>query len=140
VSNLHNLRVLIVDDEPFMRTTIKAMLRVVGRFIVSEAADGETALRMLPTVKPEVVLCDINMAPMNGLQFVEQVRNHANAAFRDVAVVMQTVHADEATIQRVAHLRINGYLLKPISPKRLGDRLHAIFHDRGAVPAEPAEP
>jgi two-component system, chemotaxis family, chemotaxis protein CheY len=130
MSNLQKLRVMIVDDEPFMRSTIKAMLRVVGRCIVTEADDGETALALLATAKPEVVLCDISMAPMNGLQFVERLRNHPNPATRDIAVVMQTVHADEATIQSAAHLRINGYLLKPMSPKRLGDRLHAIFRDR----------
>jgi two-component system, chemotaxis family, chemotaxis protein CheY len=132
MSNLQNLRVMIVDDEPFMRSTIKAMLRVVGRCVVTEADDGETALALLAMAKPEVVLCDISMAPMNGLQFVERLRNHPNPAARDIAVVMQTVHADEATIQSAAHLRISGYLLKPMSPKRLGDRLHAIFRDRPA--------
>jgi len=138
MNNLHNLRVMIVDDEPFMRSTIKAMLRVVGRCIVTEAADGESALALLPKAKPEVVLCDIAMVPMNGLRFVEQLRNHPNPAMRDVAVVMQTVHADEVTIRGAVHLRINGYLLKPMSPKRLGDRLHAIFRDR-RPPADDAE-
>lgn len=140
MSNLQNLRVLIVDDEPFMRSTIKAMLRIIDRFVVSEAPDGETALQVLPTVKPEVVLCDVNMSPMNGLQFVERLRNHPDPAWRDIAVVMQTVHDDSATIESAAHLRINGYLLKPMSPKRLGDRLRAIFHDRVVVPEATAPP
>lgn len=48
MSNLDNLRVLIVDDKSFMRSTIRAVLRVIGRFIVSEAPDGETALRFSP--------------------------------------------------------------------------------------------
>lgn len=76
---------------------------------------------------------------MNGLQFVERLRNHADPALREIAVVMQTVHDDVATIQSAAHLRIDGYLLKPMSPKRLGDRLRAIFRDR-AVIAEPTAP
>lgn len=135
MSNLENLRILIVDDEPFMRSTIKAMLRVVGRFIVSDAEDGETALRLLRTAKPELVLCDIGMQPMNGLQFVERLRNHDNHALRDIAVVMLTGHADEATIHIAADLRINGYLVKPISPRLLGDRLQAVFRDRVVVGA-----
>lgn len=130
MSNLQNLRVMIVDDEPFMRSTIKAMLRLVSRCIVTEADDGETALALLPKAKPEVVLCDIGMAPMDGLQFVGRLRSHPDPAMRDIAVVMQTVHADEATIHSAADLRIDGYLLKPISPKRLSARLHAIFRDR----------
>lgn len=138
MNNLDNLRVLIVDDEPFMRSTIKAMLRIIGKFIVSEAPDGESALRMLPTVKPEVVLCDVNMSPMNGLQFVEHLRQHPDPGLCEIAVVMQTVNDDETTIQSAAHLRINGYLLKPMSPKQLRDRLRAIFRDRAVTEATAA--
>jgi two-component system chemotaxis response regulator CheY len=124
---LDGLHILILDDEPFIRSTIKAALRVVGRFIVSEAADGETALRMLPTSRPDLVLCDVNMAPMNGLQFVERLRAQPDPELRDLAVVMITTQADVATVQNAGQLRISGYLVKPVSPKQLGDRLRAIF-------------
>ena len=67
---------------------------------------------------------------MSGLQFVEHMRNHPDPALRDTAVVMVTVHSDAATVESTAHLGINGYLVKPISPKQLGDSLPAIFPDR----------
>ena len=140
MSALPYLRILILDDEPFMRRTIKAMLRVVGRFAVTEAGDGETALRLLPTARPDVVLCDISMEPMNGLQFVQRLRSHSDPRLRAMAVVMLTVHADEPTIQAVADLGINGYLVKPISPKLLGDRLGAIFRDAAQVAATGRRP
>jgi two-component system chemotaxis response regulator CheY len=129
MSVLPHLRILVVDDEPFMRRTIKAMLRVVGRFTIVEAGDGETAFRLLPAARPDVILCDINMEPISGLQFVQRLRTHSDQRMRETAVVMLTVHADEATILAVADLRINGYLVKPSSPKLLGDRLRTIFRD-----------
>jgi two-component system, chemotaxis family, chemotaxis protein CheY len=138
MSNLQDLRILIVDDDPFMRNTIRAMLRVIGRFIVTEANDGETALQMIAARKPELVLCDINMEPMNGLRFVEQLRNHENTALRDVAVVMLTMHSDAATVEYAANLNIRGYLVKPVSPKQLTNRLQAIFRERRPAAALPA--
>jgi len=125
-----SLRVMVVDDEPFMRTTMKATLRAVGRFVVTEAADGATALAALPETRPDVVLCDINMEPMGGLQFVEHLRSLPDPGVRETPVVMITVHADVGTVTDAGHLHISGYLIKPVSPKQLGDRLRAIFRDR----------
>jgi two-component system chemotaxis response regulator CheY len=136
VTNLRNLRVLLVDDEPFMRRTIKAMLRVIDKFVITEADDGESALRLIATKRPDVVFCDISMKPLDGLGLVERLRNHPDPALRDVAVVMLTVDAGEITVRNVSHLNIQGYLVKPVSPKQIGDRLHTIFHDRQPVPGE----
>jgi two-component system chemotaxis response regulator CheY len=130
MNNLQGLRILIVDDERFMRSTIKAALRVVGCLDIAEAADGETALRLVGEYKPDLVLCDIGMEPMTGLQFVKRLRNHANPALREIPIVMVTAHADASTVLKAADLGIAGYLVKPISPKQLEDRLRAIFRHR----------
>ncbi len=134
------LRVLIVDDESFVRSTIKAILRVIGDFAVTEAGDGEAALALLEieSNRPDLVLCDLNMQPMGGLQFVGALRSHANPALRDIAVVMVTVHADELSVQNAVRLKIAGYLVKPISPKQLRDRLQAIFRDWRPLPSSHA--
>jgi two-component system, chemotaxis family, chemotaxis protein CheY len=131
VSGLPEMRVLIVDDEPFVRSTIKAILRVIGRFIVAEAEDGEAALALLERDpnRHDLVLCDINMQPVSGLQFVEALRRHTKHELRGTAVIMVTAHADEPNVQKAAGLKIAGYLVKPISPKQLRDRLQATFPD-----------
>ncbi len=54
-------KVLVVDDEPFMRRMIKAVLRMAGKFLVEEADDGDAALALIPTFKPDIVLCDVQM-------------------------------------------------------------------------------
>jgi CheY-like chemotaxis protein len=131
---MDGLKVLIVDDEPFMRRTIKAMLRVVGRFLVEEADDGDAALALLPTFRPDIVLCDIQMPRVDGLQFVRQLRNHREGDLRETPVLMLTVSADEATILDATRLKVSGYLVKPVSPKLLGSHISAI------VRTHPAEP
>jgi two-component system, chemotaxis family, chemotaxis protein CheY len=128
-----NLRVMIVDDEPFMRRTIRAMLRRVGPCVASEAGNGEEALSLLAAERPDVILCDINMAPMSGTQFLHALRRHEDAGIRATAVVMLTVSADEATVRGIAPLGIQGYLVKPVSPKQITDRLNAIFRARPAA-------
>jgi two-component system chemotaxis response regulator CheY len=131
---MDGLKVLIVDDEAFMRKTIKAMLRVVGRFLVEEADDGDAALALLPTFRPDIVLCDIQMPRVDGLQFVQQLRSHREGDLRETPVLMLTVSADEATILGAARLKVSGYLVKPVSPKLLSSHISAIVRTR---PAEP---
>jgi two-component system, chemotaxis family, chemotaxis protein CheY len=132
--NTDALKVLIVDDEPFMRRTIKVMLRVVGRFLVEEADDGASALDLVATFEPDLVLCDIRMPGMSGLQFVEQLRTHPLETLRNTPVLMLTVDAGEATILDAARLKVSGYLVKPVSPKQLGRHINAIFHTQPAAP------
>lgn len=115
MSTLLGRRVLIVDDEPFMRNTIRAALKTIGNFNVVEAGDGETALRLVISGKPHLVLCDIGMEPMSGLDFVKALRNQPDATVRDTTVVMLTMHADEVTVQAAVKLKTKGYLLKPIN-------------------------
>jgi len=121
------LKILVVDDEPFMRSTIKAVLRAIGRFLVEQADDGEAALEAVARFKPDLVLCDVRMPRMDGLQFVERLRARPDASLRDTPVVMLTADAEQGTILDAARLNVDGYLLKPVSPKRLGDHLQAVL-------------
>lgn len=132
--NLDGLKVLVVDDEPFMRSTIKAVLRAVGRFVLMEADDGDVALVHVGTFKPDVVLCDIAMTRVGGLRFVELLREHPDARIRDTPVIILTGHAEQPTVAAASKLRINGYLIKPISPKQLSDQLQIVLATRKAIP------
>jgi two-component system chemotaxis response regulator CheY len=125
--HLDGLRILVVDDEPFMLITIKAALRSVGRFEITGAGDGERALSEVCKTKPAVVLCDVSMAPVSGLQFLERLRNHADHGLRDTPVVLVTMDQELTTIQNAGRLKVQGYLVKPVSPQQIKDRLLAIF-------------
>jgi DNA-binding NarL/FixJ family response regulator len=108
---LQILSILIVDDEPFMCNTIRAILRSVDHsFVVTVAGAGETALPMI-----------------------------ADPPLRDTAVIMLTTHDDAAAIQSAVRLNIKGYLVKPVSPKQVGSRLRAVFRDRPPAVAATTE-
>lgn len=134
MSDLAGRRILIVDDEPFMRATIKAVLRAIDRFIVAEADDGDVALDLVGAFKPDVVLCDITMPRMGGLQFVANLRNNPVAELRCTPVIILTGVADETTVLGAARLQISGFVVKPISPKLLRAHLHNIFARREVLP------
>jgi len=134
MSNLDGLKILVVDDERFIRTTIRAVLRAVGHFDVAEADDGDVALAEVERFKPDIVLCDIAMPRMGGLRFVEMLRKNTEAATRDTPVVILSGHNDQPTVIAASKLRIDGYLIKPISPKQLGDQLRKIVSRREAMP------
>jgi len=115
VTNLDGLKIFIVDDERFMRLTIRTVLRAVGRFIVTEADDGDVALAEIERSNPDVVLCDITMPRIGGLRFVEMLRDHSEARMRETPVIILTGHAEEAMVVAAAQLHINGYMIKPIA-------------------------
>jgi two-component system chemotaxis response regulator CheY len=124
-------RILVVDDDRFMRTTIKLVLRAVGRFDVGEADDGDTALVATDEFKPDVVLCDISMPRMGGLEFVANLRQHPVPRMRDTPVLILTGMSDEGTVRDAVRLQINGFLVKPVSPKALRAYLQKILGSRG---------
>ncbi len=130
MSNLEGCRILVVDDEPFMRMTIRAVLRAVDRFDVRESVDGDDALVMIEEFKPDVVLCDISMPRVGGLEFVARLRQHPELSVRDTPVVIMTGHAAEATVYDAVKLQISGFLVKPVSPKSMGGYLHKILGKR----------
>jgi len=121
--SLNGVRVLVVDDESFMRVTLRRMLRVLGDAVVEEASDGETALAAVGSFRPQVVVCDVGMRPMPGLQFVEHLRKNSDAELAATPVVMLSGSSDQDTIRGALKLGISGYVLKPLSVKDLAARL-----------------
>jgi CheY-like chemotaxis protein len=134
MTSLDGIRILVVDDEPFMRTTIRAVLRAAGRFDVADADDGDVALAEVELWKPDVVLCDITMPRVGGLRFVELLRKHPEPRMRETPVIILTGRAEVTMVVAAAKLQINGYLVKPVSPKQIGDQLQKVLRNRQPVP------
>jgi len=127
MSNLEGRKILVVDDDRFIRSTIKLVLRAIDRFVIAEADDGDVALVRTDEFKPDVVLYDITMPRMGGLEFVAQLRSHPAERMRLTPVVILTGHAEEATVHDALRLHISGFLVKPVSPKALGVHLHKLL-------------
>jgi len=119
-------RVLVVDDEPHIRAVLRGYLEADG-FAVSEAADGEAAVRRLRDDAPDLVLLDVMMPGIDGLEVLRQVR-----AFSDVYVILLTARAEE--VDKLVGLGVGAddYVTKPFSPREVTARVKAVLRrDRG---------
>lgn len=109
--------VLIVDDSSSMRAVIRRSIKVsgfnVGEYL--EAADGREALTVLNDQWVDIVLTDINMPHMNGMQLISEIK--ADAMLRSIPVVMVTTEGSEKRIQESVELGASGYIKKPFLPE-----------------------
>ena len=104
----HPKNALIVDDESHVRAFMRLLLREVGIEECWEGADGASAVQLLQLHKPELVLLDINLPGMNGLQVLEQMKEFDP----NVPVVMVTSQSSLNTVNEAVRLGASGYLLK----------------------------
>jgi two-component system chemotaxis response regulator CheY len=119
--------VLVIEDERQTRALIKKQLHQIGIVWVLEAADGGAGLSRVLESPPHLILCDIHMEPVGGLEFVQRLRSLENSAIRDTPVVFLTADAQRETVLIARDSRVNGYLVKPVSLWDLKTRIDAIF-------------
>lgn len=102
-------RVLVVDDHHLVRQGIIALLEKTGEvLVVGEAADGYEAIEKITELKPEVVIMDLAMPNLNGVQTIERI-NQLNISTK---VVLLSMYSDPATVRQVLKFGVKGYLLK----------------------------
>lgn len=111
--NMMLARILVVDDDEVMRKFVIDSLRRLGIQTIESASDGDSALRAIVTFKPNVILTDIHMQPMNGLEFVQKLRAHTNPAIKNMKVIFMSADASNATLQGAIPLGTYGYIVKP---------------------------
>ena len=123
------ITVSIVEDNDKLRGTLARVLnRAEGFRCVSQYASAEDALKDLPNVKPEVVLMDINLPGMNGVECVRQLK----PLLPQTQVMMLTVYEDTENIFNALAAGANGYMLKRTSTKELIEAIHEV--KRGGSP------
>jgi DNA-binding response OmpR family regulator len=119
-------QVLVVDDEPHIRTVLRGYLEAEG-FAVSEAADGEAAVRQVRQSPPDLVLLDVMLPGIDGLEVLRQLRT-----FSDVYVILVTARTEE--VDKLVGLGVGAddYVTKPFSPREVAARVKAVLRrDRG---------
>jgi two-component system, chemotaxis family, chemotaxis protein CheY len=119
--------VLVVDDSAAIRKILQRVLRQTGMAIktIHEAGDGQEALEILKVHKPALVLTDINMPKMDGLQFLAAVK--AVDEWRDIPVVMITTEGGEAKVGEAVKLGAAGYVRKPFTADQIKEKLAGII-------------
>lgn len=126
------IRVMIVDDHLVVREGIKFMLETTSDFVcVGEASNGREACRLVTSVEPDVILMDLRMPEMDGLEAVKQIRSE----FPQVAIVILTTYNEGELMFRGLQAGARGYLLKDASREKLFDTIRAAV--RGETLIEP---
>ena len=119
--------VLVVDDSAAIRKILQRVLRQTGMAIgtIHEAGDGQEALDLLKLHKPGLVLTDINMPKMDGLQFLAAVK--ASDGWRDIPIVMITTEGGETKVAEAVRLGAVGYVRKPFTADQIKEKLAGIL-------------
>ena len=117
------LRVVLADDHPVVRRGLRALLSTIdGIEVVGEAADGEAAVKEAQLLAPDIVLMDVRMPGLDGVEATRRIRS----AVPGVAVLVLTMFDDDATVFTAMQAGARGYLLKGAEQDEIVGALRAV--------------
>lgn len=119
------INVMIADDHSMIREGLKQLLELDGDIqVIEEAKDGKDCLSKLKNCHPDVLLLDINMPQMNGLQVLEILKENNN----DIKVLVLTMHNEIEYLLKAVEIGIKGYMLKDSSFTELKEAILAVYN------------
>jgi two-component system, NarL family, response regulator DesR len=124
------IRVLLAEDQAMVRGALSALLRLEPDIdVVGSAADGESAWRLLQSTRPDLLVTDIEMPGLTGLELAQRVQRHALAC----KVVIVTTFARPGFLRRALEAGVGGYLLKDAPAEQLADALRTVHRGGRAI-------
>ena len=126
---IDELNVLVIDDDRHMRMLIRNVLFALGVKDASDASDGKTALQEMKEFKPDLILCDLKMEPMGGMEFVRQLRKDPENPYRFVPIIMITAYAELETVANARDSGVNEFMAKPLSASALEKRIQRVLEN-----------
>jgi two-component system chemotaxis response regulator CheY len=121
-------KILVVDDSPTMRRMVVASLRELREVSFDEASSGLEAIEHLALSPVSLVILDLNMPDMHGLEVVRFVRNHA--AYRAIPIIVLTTRGDEASRSEALAAGASAYLTKPFLPNVLAAHAQQLLNGK----------
>lgn len=109
--------ILIADDSNAMRSLVMSTLENLANVRIIQAANGFEALRLLPREQVNLILTDINMPDINGLELLSFVRT--NPLYKDLPVVIISTEGSQKDIEKGLSMGANEYIVKPFTPEQL---------------------
>ena len=124
------VNVMITDDHSMIREGLKQLLELEGDFkVVAEAADGVECISKLEEVTPEVLLLDINMPNMNGLEVLQKMKEKRIK----VKVLVLTIHSEVEYLLKAVDIGVNGYLLKDSESAELKKAINTVVNGENYI-------
>lgn len=123
-------RILVIEDQPFVRRTIMQIMGQIGFQGMAEADNGESGMQECIRTNPDLIVCDIDMKPVSGLQFLAWLRSSTEAANPRAPVVFLTNHTESEIVKQAMALGVNGFVVKPPSFAALKERVDRLLGGR----------
>jgi two-component system, NarL family, response regulator NreC len=121
------IKILIVDDHKIFRDTLKTSLESVDEFqIIGDAVDGLQAIEMVDSLLPDVVIMDIFMKNLNGIESARQIIKK----YPRVKIIILSMLAEESFIKQALSIGVSGYLLKECGINELIDSINSVINDK----------
>lgn len=134
---LERLHVLVVEDNPNMRTVIKTILQGLGVGKISLAHDGADGLQALHSEPIDIVFCDLEMEVLDGLEMVRMVRSAKDSPNPYVPIIVLTGNVTTADVAAARDAGATEFLAKPVSPEALWSRIRCVInHPRAFIKAK----
>lgn len=130
------IKILLVDDNHHMRVLLTEILRAIGVRHVFEAADGAEALQIMRTHQVDIVMTDLAMQPLDGIDFVRLLRNSPDSPNQLCPVIMITGHSTSRRVGEARDAGVNEFLAKPVTARGVIERIGEIVeHPRPFIRA-----
>jgi two-component system chemotaxis response regulator CheY len=136
----NRLVALVIDDQAFARRIVSTMLNQLGFKTIYQAEDGGSGLKEFRARKPDLVICDIEMEPIDGLVFLKTVREARDTKNHNTPVVFLTSHSESDVVAEARQLGVNAFVVKPVSLKALKDRIDFALAQVPAAASIPKPP
>lgn len=127
-AGFERLSVLIVDPNRHMRTLVRGVLHAFLIRNIREAPDGATAFKEWRTFPADIIITEMKMEPLDGIEFTQMVRRASDSPNRYVPVIMLTAYTERHNVEKARDAGITEFLSKPISAEALYARIHAVVH------------
>jgi DNA-binding NarL/FixJ family response regulator len=127
------ISLMLVDDHPLFRQGLRRVLEAEPDMeVIIEVAEGDEALRMAKQLAPDVVIMDINLPGMNGLQVTRELKG----VMPDIAVIMLTAYHDDEQIFHAVRAGAAAYFPKDVTPRRLVEAIHQVVQGNYVIDDE----
>ena len=123
--DIKKARIMVVEDEKVMSTFIMNSLFRIGIKDLHDFKEGGSALREVTRLKPDLILTDIHMQPVGGIEFVRQLRALPSGPISNIKVIFLSADSSPTTVGEALHLGVAGYLVKPPSLNALVNKIEA---------------
>jgi len=124
------IRVLIADDHNMVRQGIKQLLELEKDIVViAQASNGEEAIRLAREYKPDVILMDINMPGINGLQAIKELKQDSYV----YRIIVLTIHEDREYLFKTLQMGAEGYVLKDAEPSVLVEAIRSVYKGQSYI-------